>query len=133
MTETMLKRLFMGLLGGVLFGAASGEEAVKVEMSAFCQAQTPGKYILAGEDDEWTWGMAPIYDKEGKLHIFNSVIPRDGSWIKHSKIIHWTADSVEGPFTLVGDVFASEEASYHNPQISQVGDTYVLVYLLINQ
>lgn len=104
------------------------EEVVK--MSSFCEAQTPGKYILEGKPEEWTWGMAPIYDADGKLHIFNSVIPRDGSWIRHSKIIHWTADSVEGPYTLVGDVFASEDASYHNPQISQVGDTFVLVYLL---
>ena len=102
----------------------------KIELSKFCDSQTPGKFILEGEDDEWTWGMAPIYDENGKLHIFNSVIPNKGSWIKHSKIIHWTADSIEGPYTLVGDVFASKEASYHNPQISKVADTYVLVYLL---
>ncbi|MDQ8183842.1 glycoside hydrolase family protein [Pelagicoccus sp. SDUM812005] len=73
--------------------------------------------------------MAPIYDEEGKLHIFNSVIPNDGVWVKDSKIVHWTADSVEGPYTLEGDLFASEHAAYHNPQVSKVGDSYVLVYL----
>jgi len=119
--------LLLGLFPGLVF---SEEEGITIEKSPFCEVQVPGDYILAGEDHEWTWGMAPIYDEEGKLHIFNSVIPRDGSWIKHSKIIHWTADSVKGPFTLEGDVFASEDASYHNPQISKVGDTYVLVYLL---
>jgi len=101
-----------------------------VTLSDFTKAQSPGKYLLEGEPDEWTWGMAPIYDEDGKLHIFNSVIPNDGNWAKHSKVIHWTADSVEGPYTLVGDLFASDTASYHNPQVSKVGDTYVLVFLL---
>ena len=99
-------------------------------MSEFCKDQTPGKFILEGADDEWTWGMAPIYDEKGQLHIFNSVIPHAGSWIRNSKVIHWTADSIEGPYTLEGDVFSSKDASYHNPQISKVGDKYVMVYLL---
>lgn len=120
-----MKILSGGLLAGLLCGPV-----LAIEESEFSKSLVPEKFILAGEDDEWTWGMAPIYDEKGKLHIFNSIIPRDGSWIKHSKIVHWTADSVEGPFTLVGDVFKSDEASYHNPQISKVGDTYALVYLL---
>lgn len=105
-------------------------QTAAIEMSEFVGAQVPGEYILESEEDAWTWGMAPIYDEDGKLHIFNSVIPNDGSWIKNSKIVHWVADGIEGPYALVGDVFASEAASYHNPQISKVGDTYVLVFLL---
>ena len=104
--------------------------ASAIEVSSFCEAQSPGNYILEAQEGEWTWGMAPIYDEDGKLHIFNSVIPDKGSWIKNSKIVHWIADSVEGPYERIGDVFVSEEASYHNPQISKVGDTYVLVFLL---
>lgn len=101
-----------------------------VEVSSFCEAQEPGRFILPSDEESWTWGMAPIYDEEGTLHIFNSVIPDDGVWVRDSKIVHWTAPSVEGPYTLQGDLFASDEAGYHNPQVSKVGDTYVLVYLL---
>ncbi|MGJ8633007.1 MAG: glycoside hydrolase family protein [Luteolibacter sp.] len=105
------------------------QTGLSIEESAFSKSLKPIDYIIAGEEDEWTWGMAPIYDEKGKLHVFNSVIPRAGSWIRNSKIVHWVADKPEGPYELVGDVFASKEASYHNPQISKVGDTYVLVFL----
>ncbi|MEP4930711.1 glycoside hydrolase family protein [Haloferula sp.] len=117
----MPRALALGMLCG---------QAAAIEVSEFVEAHVPGEYILESEESAWTWGMAPIYDEDGKLHIFNSVIPNDGSWIKESKIVHWVADSVKGPYTLVGDVFASNDASYHNPQISKAGDTYVLVYLL---
>ncbi|TWU44313.1 Extracellular endo-alpha-(1-_5)-L-arabinanase 2 precursor [Novipirellula aureliae] len=111
------------------FLVLSSERVLAIEESSFCESHVPGSYILPSDGDSWTWGMAPIYDEAGKLHIFNSVIPNKGSWIKDSKIVHWTADSVEGPYTLEGDLLSSDEASYHNPQISKVDDTYVLVYL----
>ncbi len=118
----------LGLLTCSVLATACAQQVV-VEDSDFLKSQVPGKYILPSDEDSWTWGMAPIYDEDGKLHIFNSVIPNDGIWVKDSKIVHWTADSVEGPYTLEGDLFASEDAGYHNPQVSKVGDTYVLVYL----
>ncbi|VGO19738.1 hypothetical protein SCARR_01797 [Pontiella sulfatireligans] len=105
-------------------------QAHSLEESSFCKALVPGEYILPAEDGTWTWCMAPIYDEKGKLHIFNSVIPKKGSWIKHSKIVHWVADQPEGPYTFVEDLFSSDDASYHNPQVSMAGDTYVLVFLL---
>ncbi len=125
MRETLHKTVL-----GVWLSFACFQPASAIEMSEFVKTQEAGQYILEAGEGEWTWGMAPIYDEEGKLHIFNSVIPNDGSWIKHSKIVHWTADSVEGPFTLIGDLFVSEDTSYHNPQIDKVGDTYVLVFLM---
>jgi len=73
--------------------------------------------------------MAPIYDEEGKLHMFNATIPYSGSWTTSSKIVHYTADSPEGPYTFVDTTFSSDTATFHNPQISKVDDTYVLVYL----
>jgi hypothetical protein len=103
---------------------------VAVEGSTFVEAMSPGPFILPSPEGTWTWGMAPIYDEKGKVHIFNSIIPSKGKWSEHSKIVHWVADKPEGPYTLLGDVFVSEDASYHNPQISKVGDNYVLVYLL---
>ena len=110
---------------------AAGREA---GMSAFCESLVPGKFILPAKDGWWNWGMAPIYDEDGKLHIFNSCIPYMGEkgmgyWQSKSIINHYVADSVEGPYEFKGTVFSSDEATYHNPQISKVGDTYVLVYL----
>lgn len=52
-----------------------------------------------------------------------------GYWQSKSIINHYVADSVEGPFELVGTAFSSDTATYHNPQICKVGDTYVLVFL----
>ncbi|WP_411827827.1 glycoside hydrolase family protein [Luteolibacter sp. AS25] len=99
--------------------------------SPFSKSLTPGKYILPAQDGFWNWGMAPMYDENGKLHIFNSRIPKQGgSWITKSVIQHFVADSVEGPYELVGVPFESDETTYHNPQISKVGDTYVLVFLM---
>lgn len=118
------------LLVGLVAACAYCGQAWGIEVSSFCEAQLPGEYILEAEEGSWTWGMAPIYDDDGKLHIFNSVIPSPGSWIKESKIVHWVADKPEGPYTLLGDLFVSDDASYHNPQISKVGNTYVLVFLL---
>lgn len=102
---------------------------IKIRESSFCKSLEPGEYILEAEEGWWNWCMAPIYDEEGKLHVFMSAIPDSGSWIKDSKILHFTADSPGGPYTFVDTTFASDTATYHNPQISKVGDTYVMVFL----
>lgn len=105
-----------------------------IKESAFAKSLVAGKFILPAKDGWWNWGMAPIYDDKGKLHIFNSSIPYKGEkgmgyWQTKSIINHYVADSVEGPYKLLGTVFSSDERTYHNPQISKVGDTYVLVFL----
>jgi len=125
---SLKRKIVLGIVSMALVSAMAAE-TVTIKESEFSKSHIPGKFILPSDDVSWTWGMAPIYDEDGKLHIFNSVIPNDGVWIKNSKIVHWTADSAEGPYTLQGDLFVSDEAGYHNPQISKVGDTYVLVYL----
>ena len=109
-----------------------GNEPIKE--SAFGKSLVPGKFILPAKDGWWNWGMAPIYDEQGRLHIFNSSIPYKGEkgmgyWQSKSIINHYVADSVEGPYKLLGTVFSSDQRTYHNPQISKVGDTYVLVFL----
>jgi len=101
-----------------------------IKESSFCKSLVPGKYILEAIDGWWNWCMAPIYDEDGKLHVFMSSIPNSGRWNTDSKIVHFVADSPEGPYTFVDTTFSSTSASYHNPQISKVGDTYVLVFLL---
>ena len=113
---------------------AAGTTGLAIEKSSFCKSLVPGQFILPAKKGWWNWGMAPIYDEAGKLHVFNSSIPYKGStgmgyWPTKSIINHYVADSVEGPFELVDTAFSSESATYHNPQISKVGDTYVLVFL----
>ena len=105
-----------------------------IKESAFGKSLVPGKFILPAKEGWWNWGMAPIYDEQGRLHIFNSSIPFKGEkgmgfWQSKSIINHYVADSVEGPYELLGPVFSSDQRTYHNPQISKVGDTYVLVFL----
>ena len=110
------------------------ETASPIQESAFAKSLVPGKFILPPKAGWWNWGMAPIYDNQGRLHIFNSAIPFKGEtgmgyWKSRSIINHYVADSIEGPFTLVDTPFSSDQRTYHNPQISKVGDTYVLVFL----
>jgi hypothetical protein len=109
---------------------ASTDVPIQIAESLFCASLEPGKYILPAKEGWWNWGMAPIYDESGKLHIFNSSIPKNGHWGTDSIIQHFTADSVEGPFKLVDIPFQSKNTTYHNPQFSKVGDIYVLVYLM---
>jgi len=119
---------------GVMTGMAQTEKPVPIKESAFGKSLVAGKFILPAKDGWWNWGMAPIYDSAGRLHIFNSSIPYKGEkgmgyWQKKSIINHYVADSIEGPFELVDTAFSSDQRTYHNPQISKVGDTYVLVFL----
>ena len=107
---------------------------VPIQESTFAKSLVPGKFILPPKAGWWNWGMAPIYDDQGQLHIFNSAIPFKGEtgmgyWKSKSIINHYVADSIEGPYTLVDTPFKSDLRTYHNPQISKVGDTYVLVFL----
>ncbi|MDO7172461.1 glycoside hydrolase family protein [Mariniflexile sp. AS56] len=101
-----------------------------IKESSFSQSLVPEKFILSAEEGWWNWGMAPIYDEKGKLHVFMSTIPNSGRWIKDSKIVHFVADAPEGPYQFVDTTFSSPSATYHNPQVSKVGDSYVMVYLI---
>ncbi len=133
-----ISTLLTTLTCAMITGSAQAEETqapkAPVLESAFSKSLTPGKYILPAKEGWWNWGMAPIYDEQGKLHIFNSSIPYKGEksmgyWQSKSVIQHFVADSIEGPYELVGVPFKSDLRTYHNPQITKVGDTYVLVFL----
>ena len=114
----------------LLVSACKKDQSIKE--STFSKSHISGKYILEGPDGVWHWGMAPIYDDTGKLHVFMSSIPNNGSWVKNSSIVHYTANAPEGPYTFVDTTFTSKTHTYHNPQISKVDETYVLVYLWKN-
>jgi hypothetical protein len=134
-TRVLFCAVAIGLsLSSAMSACADEATGLAIVESSFCKSLVPGQYILPAKEGWWNWGMAPIYDEAGKLHIFNSSIPYMGSlgmgyWQTKSIINHYVADSIEGPFELVDTVFSSESATYHNPQISKVGDTYVLVFL----
>lgn len=117
----------------ILFFIVSCKKEISIQESSFRKSHVPGDYILEASENWWHWCMAPIYDSSEKLHVFMSAIPNSGSWIKDSKIVHYTATSPKGPYTFVDTTFASNTHSYHNPQVTQVNDTYVLVYLLKNR
>lgn len=108
----------------------SCKKELSIKESSFSKSLVAGKFILKAEEGWWNWCMAPIYDEDGKLHVFMSTIPNNGSWTKNSKIVHFTAEKPEGPYTFIDTTFSSKTTTYHNPQISKVNDTYVLVYLL---
>ena len=108
----------------------SCKQDLTIKESSFSKSLVPGKFILPAEEGWWNWGMAPIYDENEKLHVFMSTIPNSGRWIKDSKIVHFTADKPEGPYTFIDTTFSSKSVTYHNPQVSKVGDRYVMVYLI---
>lgn len=115
---------------GIAILCLSSYQSTRIKESSFCKSLVPVKYVLDAGEGWWHWCMAPIYDEDEKLHMFMSAIPNAGSWARNSTIVHYMADSPEGPYQFVDTTFASSSASYHNPQISKVGDTYVLVFLL---
>ncbi len=115
---------------GVILFSFSCKEDLSIKDSSFGKTLTAGKYILDAPDGWWHWCMAPIYDEQDKLHVFMSAIPNSGIWSKQSKIVHYVADKPEGPYSFVDTTFSSNSAAYHNPQISKVDDTYVMVFLL---
>ena len=121
-----------GLLLIIIF-SISCKKDLSIRESSFVKSHVSGDYILDAPENWWHWCMAPIYDTSEKLHVFMSAIPNEGSWSKDSKIVHYTANSPKGPYTFVDTTFTSKTHTYHNPQISQVNDTYVLVYLLKNR
>ena len=47
------------LLSIVLIGLMS-EPVAAVEVSAFCKAQVPGKYIIEAQEGNWNWGIPEV-------------------------------------------------------------------------
>jgi hypothetical protein len=126
MLRSFLK--FIGILSIFLI-FFSCHKGVSIKESSFCKSLEARNYILDAPEGWWHWCMAPMYDENGKVHVFMSAIPYSGRWDINSKIVHYTADKPEGPYSFVDTTFSSNTAAYHNPQISKVGDTYVMVYL----
>lgn len=94
-----------------------------------------GKLILQSTDYT-VWGCSPVYDDEGKVHVFFSRWPKEGgSWLVNSEIAHAVADHPEGPYKVLGTILSGRGEGYwdansiHNPSVYRVGEKYALLYI----
>ena len=90
------------------------------------------------EFDEYVWCCSPIYDDEGKIHIFYSSWPKETEhkgWLTHSCIKHAVSDKPEGPFVYQETVLTGSgtgdwrSQTVHNPSIHKVGNQYALFFI----
>lgn len=91
------------------------------------------------EDPDYNvWGCSPIYDKQGRVHVFYSKWKNQYGhygWVAACEIGHAVADTPDGPYTDLGTVLKGrggnhwDSWSIHNPTIHKVGDTYALFYM----
>lgn len=88
--------------------------------------------------DHHVWCASPIWDNEGRVHVFFSRWSRRAShyaWVMSCEVAHAVADRPEGPYTVLdvalkgrgGDAW--DGWSIHNPTIHKVGDKYALFYM----
>jgi len=89
------------------------------------------------DPDYYVWCTSPIMGDDKKVHLFCSRWPKKykmEGWTSHSEIAHYVSDKPEGPFLLENIAIPANPGaewnnSIHNPAISKVGDTYVLLYI----
>ena len=102
----------------------------------FCRNLKPVKRILETEG-YYVWCVAPIYGKDGKVHVFYSRWLEQygmGGWLHKCEIAHAVADRPEGPYRYV-DVALAPRPGYwdsttcHNPHIQYIDGKYYLFYL----
>lgn len=106
------------------------------KISDFSKKLQPIGRILESEG-YYVWCCAPVFDKEGKVHVFYSRWPEKykmGGWIHKSEIAHAVADKPEGPYTYVETVLAPRPGYFdattcHNPHMQYVDGTYYLFYM----
>lgn len=90
--------------------------------------EIPGSFV---------WCNSPIYDPEGKVHVFFSRWDDKygmGGWINRCEIGHAVARNAESPFEVVGPVLSPRSGFFdattcHNPHIQFFDGTYFLFYM----
>jgi len=106
------------------------------KISDFCKKLKPIGRILESSG-YYVWCCAPIYDEDGRIHIFYSRWPEKygmGGWINQCEIAHAVADSPEGPYKFVEVVLAPRSGYFdattcHNPHIQYKDGIYYLFYM----
>lgn len=91
-------------------------------------------HFILESKDSIVWGCAPIYDDEGKVHVYYSTWKKEDNWLIHSKIAHAVADHPEGPYKKLGIILEGRKGKWdantiHNPSIYRVDGKYVLLYI----
>ncbi len=107
------------------------------KISAFAQRLEPKNRIL--EDADYNvWGCSPIYDKDGKVHVFYSRWRNEFDhlgWVAVCEVGHAVADKPEGPYTHVDVALtgrggnAWDSWSIHNPSVYEADGKYILLYM----
>lgn len=94
--------------------------------------------VAVEEPNYHVWGSSPVVDAEGKTHLFVSRWPEQEGfkgWRTHCEIARYLSDTPEGPFIFQEVVLDGTEIntwdkkSPHNPNVQQVGNKYVLLYI----
>lgn len=115
---------------------ALGAQNYNGKVSELAKKLTPVGRVLETEG-YYVWCNSPIYDEEGKVHVFYSRWPEKygmSGWIHKSEIAHAIADSPESEFTYVETVFSPRPGYFdattcHNPSIHYVDGQYCLFYM----
>lgn len=132
----MIKNLFAALLlCTCLYGATAKSKNADQPKDSWltkCLADK-GTYILESKDSV-IWGCAPMYDDEGRVHVYYSTWKGSGSWLCDSEIAHAVADHPEGPYRTLGTILKGREGEWdrhtiHNPSVYRIDGKYVLLYI----
>lgn len=128
--KTLLKTLILLMITGHVLA----QEEKQPKDSWFTRSLAEkGTFILQSQDSV-IWGCAPVYDDEGKVHVFYSTWENEGNWLTHSKIAHAVADHPEGPYKKLGVIMKGRKGKWdahtiHNPNIQRVDGKYVMLYI----
>lgn len=114
---------------------APKQDITKLEKSWLTDCFAEKGTVIIQKKDTIVWGCAPIYDDQGKVHVYYSQWPVEGrDWVYDSRIMHAVADHPEGPYTLLEEALPPrpdkwDNGSIHNPSIYRIDGKYVLLYI----
>ncbi|MBD0279479.1 MAG: glycoside hydrolase family protein, partial [Flavisolibacter sp.] len=124
------------LSAGACFSFGRAGSFLLDDESAFAKRLRPMGRALELEG-YYVWCSSPIEGSDGKIHVFFSRWDAKkgmGGWINGSEIAHAVADKPEGPYQVLGTVFAPRSGFFdattcHNPLIKKVDNKYCLFYM----
>ena len=143
-------KTILGLFVSVLFYAGSAVHASgdgqknaasgAVTVDTFRSSLVPKGFVLT-EDGWHIWCNAPIYNEQGKVHLFVSRWPVKDTfgvgWHTTCEIAHYQSDKPEGPYTFVDTVLRGSgiEGSWrkdgtHNVTVVKLPDhRYAMLFI----
>lgn len=138
----MKRREIISILGSSVFfyglkGFSLPSNILQDSASDFASRLRPVGRKLETEG-YYVWGTSPIYDREGRVHVFYSRWLASygmGGWIHQSEIAHAVADTPESDFQFVSTVLAPRGGEFwdattcHNPHIKEINGKYYLYYM----